>query len=97
MPDPRAMGSLSNQQVLLSSRGKHRMPRFRVELVSVDPIDDSHDIQFSTIVEASNEHDAVAAAKKVQSAERPELRKQDIWAWFPYETAEDQAEIDDGL
>jgi len=64
------------------------MPRYKVELLSIDRKDESNDIQFFTFVDASNLNDAVSKAKAIQKIQRPDINPADTWCWVPYETAE---------
>lgn len=67
------------------------MPQFRVDLFSIDSEDESRDIQFSTLVDATLNEDAVVKAKAVQRKERPAIHPADTWAWTAYKTAEKSA------
>lgn len=63
------------------------MPRYRVQLTSVDREDDAKDVLFDTVIEASDKDDAKSKAMDVQKLERPDIQFGSTWSWFVYETA----------
>lgn len=63
--------------------------RYKVELGFIDPSDDKKNVFYSTYVEANGIEKAVEIAKKIQSAERPDLTPGSRWLWVAYETYED--------
>ena len=67
------------------------MPRYKVELLSVDEKDESEDVSFSTFVVADDKYAALKEAKKNQKTERPEINQARNWFWFMYETSEAQS------
>jgi len=71
--------------LLLNSTGGKRMLKFHVDLHSVDPEDGSHDVKFSTIVNAENEEGAKQEAEAALKKEKPELSPPDSWQWSVYE------------
>ncbi len=66
------------------------MPRYKVELLSIDrkSKESKDDIQCFTFVDAHDKDDTVAKAKVIQKTQRPDIVSADTWCWFSYETAE---------
>lgn len=62
------------------------MPRYKVELFSIDERDESQDVSFSTFVVAADRYSALREARTKQKIERPEINQARNWCWFMYET-----------
>jgi hypothetical protein len=66
------------------------MPRYKVELFSIDRNDESKDIEFVTFVDAPDQESARLKAKEYQKLKKPEINVADNWSWSVSETAEDK-------
>ncbi|MCF6255036.1 MAG: hypothetical protein L3J98_09895 [Gammaproteobacteria bacterium] len=62
--------------------------KYRVHLETIDPDNEEQDIHYSTLVEATNENEAIEIAKDRQGEESPELPRSKTWAWHAYKTNE---------
>tara|TARA_R110001599_G_scaffold235993_2_gene435222 strand:- start:178 stop:372 length:195 start_codon:yes stop_codon:yes gene_type:complete len=60
------------------------MTKYKVTLTSIDPADESKDVEFSTEVAARNSTEAVAAAKLLLAEVKPGLNPPITWAWSSY-------------
>ena len=62
------------------------MPKYKVELVSLDEANENSEESFFFHLEADNKDDAVAKAKEKMKKERPDIINP---FWNRYETAEE--------
>jgi len=64
------------------------MPHYKVELVSIDSLDNSRNTEFSVTVEAVNGDDAIAIAKDLRKSSCTDEHQEKPWSWSFYETSE---------
>lgn len=64
------------------------MPLYKVELVSIDSLDDSRNTEFSATVEAVNGAAAIVAAKDLRQSGCVDEHPSKPWSWSFYEIPE---------
>ena len=64
------------------------MPRYKIFLTSIDPKNDTKDIETIYIVDADSESEAISKAKDLLKKERPDIHPAKTWEWSFYETHE---------
>jgi hypothetical protein len=64
------------------------MPHYKVELVSIDSLDDLRNTEFSVTIEAPNGDDAIVTAKDLLRASCTDEHPSKLWSWSFYETSE---------
>lgn len=65
-----------------------QMPHYKVELVSIDSLDDSRDTEFSVTVEAVNGAAAIVTAKDLRRSSCADEHPAKLWSWSFYKTSE---------
>lgn len=71
-----------------SRKGTGSMPRYLVQLESINPNDESNDVHFSIVVEADNRRAAIEKAKAIRAETRPDIIPARTWSWSSHPTAE---------